>query len=312
MNSKKANRLFLGITIFHFAMVYGLMLLPGISLTIASNLFFSELILLLPSIVYLGTVGGNSKDKLRFRKMKPGTCGMVILFTFLTMPLTTLVNAISMLFVDNVVVQMSGDVVSMPFFLMLFFMAVYGPVCEEITFRGIMFQSYRNRGSLLGAILLSALTFGLIHMNFNQMPYAMVIGVLLALLVEATGSIWSSILYHFIFNAQSVCLLYASSSILSDMEHLEAGMTQSKDTLLYMIGAYAVLALIATSAAIAVLVWIARHEGREEHLKGIWQRRHQKQERMVTLPLILAVVLCLGYSLFVTILPYLISSGIIG
>lgn len=302
MNSKKANRLFLAITVFHFVVVYAMMYLPEAGMNIAVNLVCSELILLLPALLFLVTSGGRRNDTLGFHGMRPATWGMVILFTFLTMPLTTLVNAISMLFVDNVVMEISGDVVDMPFFLMFFLMAVYGPFCEEITFRGLMFNGYKKRGSLFGAVLLSALTFGLMHMNFNQIPYAFVIGILLALLVEATGSIWSSLLYHFIFNAQSVCLLYLSSNLLPQEMAGSEAVLDNRDAMLYMIGSYAIAAAFATTLAVAVLVWIARHEGREDRLRCIWQKRREKKERMVTLPLLAAVAACIAYSLLLALL----------
>lgn len=302
MNSKKANRLFLAITVFHFVVVYAMMYLPEAGMNIAVNLVCSELILLLPALLFLVTSGGCRNDTLGFHRMRPATWGMVILFTFLTMPLTTLVNAISMLFVDNVVMEISGDVVDMPFFLMFFLMAVYGPFCEEITFRGLMFNGYKKRGSLFGAVLLSALTFGLMHMNFNQIPYAFVIGILLALLVEATGSIWASLLYHFIFNAQSVCLLYLSSNLLPQEMAGSEAVLDNRDAMLYIIGSYAIAAAFATTLAVAVLVWIARHEGREDRLRCIWQKRREKKERMVTLPLLVAVAACIAYSLLLALL----------
>lgn len=301
MNSKKANRLFLAITVFHFVVVYAMMYLPEAGMNIAVNLVCSELILLLPALLFLVTSGGRWNDTLGFHRMRPATWGMVILFTFLTMPLTTLVNAISMLFVDNVVMEISGDVVDMPFFLMFFLMAVYGPFCEEITFRGLMFNGYKKRGSLLGAVFLSALTFGLMHMNFNQIPYAFVIGILLALLVEATGSIWSSLLYHFIFNAESVCLLYLSNNLLTQEMAESGAVLDNRDAMLYMIGSYAILAAFATTLAVAVLAWIARYEGREDRLRGIWQKRREKKERMVTLPLLAAVAACIAYSLLLAL-----------
>lgn len=301
MNVKKANRLFLAVTVFHFVVVYAFMYLPGAQMNIAANLVCSELIILLPALLFLFTSGGRRNENLGFHRMKPATWGMVVLFTFLTMPLTTLVNAISMLFVDNVVLEISGDVVSMPFFLMLFLMAVYGPFCEEITFRGLLFQGYKKDGSLLGAVLLSALTFGLVHMNFNQIPYAFVIGILLALLVEATGSIWSSILYHFIFNAQSVCLLYLSRNLLPGEAAQSEALLADGDSLLYMIGTYALLAAVTTTLAIAVLFWIARHENRADRLHNIVAKRGRKKTRMITVPLAAGIVLCVAYSLLLAL-----------
>ena len=133
---------------------------------------------------------------------------MVVVFTFLMEPLTTLLNAISMLFVDNAVMDMSNLALEYPFPVMLFMMAVFGPVCEEVAFRGILYRGYLKSGSALKAVLLSSLLFGLIHMNFNQAPYAFALGVAMALLMEATGSLWAPVLMHMVFNAQSVVRMY--------------------------------------------------------------------------------------------------------
>ncbi len=39
--------------------------------------------------------------------------------------------------------------------------------------------------------------FRTLHLNFNQMPYAVYLGIVFALMVEATGSIYTSMLMHF-------------------------------------------------------------------------------------------------------------------
>ena len=54
---------------------------------------------------------------------------------------------------------------------------------------------------------MSGLVFGLFHLNINQFCYAFVIGVVFAFLVEATGSIWSSVLAHFAINTYSIKII---------------------------------------------------------------------------------------------------------
>ena len=54
---------------------------------------------------------------------------------------------------------------------------------------------------------MSGLVFGLFHLNINQFCYAFVIGVVFAFLVEATGSIWSSVLAHFAINTYSITII---------------------------------------------------------------------------------------------------------
>ena len=118
---------------------------------------------------------------------------MIILYTFLMGPLTTLLNAISMLFVDNAVVSISGGVLNLPFLLTFFLMAVFGPVCEELCFRGVVYRGYLKSGNVVGAVLLSSLLFGLMHMNFNQAPYAFAIGVSMAAATARMQALQSSV-----------------------------------------------------------------------------------------------------------------------
>ena len=108
---------------------------------------------------------------------------------------------------------------------------------------------------------MSALIFATGHMNFNQAAYAFVIGIMLVFLVEATGSIWASIIYHVIFNGYSVCIMYLSKDILLDdtISELPSGWTE-QDSLLYGLGVSLVMATIMTSIAVCVLVWIAKNE----------------------------------------------------
>lgn len=295
MNSKKGNWLFLAITLIHIAAALILSVYDYMySLDITANLIISELILIAPALLFLVFTKGSLKEKLGLRRIKISSVLMVVLFTFLTMPLTTVINAISMLFVDNAVLGISGDVLSMPFFLMFLLMAVYGPVCEEVVFRGLLYQGYKNSGSIFQAMAVSAVLFGLMHMNFNQAAYAMVIGILLVMLVEASGSIYSSILYHIIFNGQSVCLLFLSNLIQPGMIEEQADVLADRDAMLYAIGFYMIIAAVTTVLAVCVLAWIARNENREGILQGIWKNRKQNRGKIWSVPLLAAVILCLG------------------
>ena len=77
---------------------------------------------------------------------------------------------------------------------------------------------------MLPAILLTGFLFGCMHMNLNQFIYAFALGIYLAFLVEATGSIFSSMIAHFTLNATSVVMsfllpiLYHAAGIDPDMQ----------------------------------------------------------------------------------------------
>lgn len=67
------------------------------------------------------------------------------------------------------------------------------------------------RANPIKGILLSALFFGIAHMNFQQFCYAFFLGIVFGFLIEATDSIVSSMTAHMVFNASSLLLTYLLS-----------------------------------------------------------------------------------------------------
>lgn len=84
--------------------------------------------------------------------------------------------------------------------------AVVPALIEEITIRGIIMQPLRKYGDMF-AIITSALVFACMHGNLIQIPYTVIGGLLMGYLVVATGSLWPSIILHFINNLYSVIVM---------------------------------------------------------------------------------------------------------
>lgn len=101
--------------------------------------------------------------------------------------------------------------------LTLFSALIYAPIVEEIVFRGVLYRGLRPRYSHRKAALISAFTFGYIHVmaslfagNFADMIYLFayaLIGFFLVLAYEQNDTIYGSILLHFINNAFAFLLL---------------------------------------------------------------------------------------------------------
>ena len=326
MERKAINRLFLAIILIHLIVVCILVKTSFMTdMGIITNLILSESMIMVPGLIYLLIYSANKKkainiqmqsetetesicERLGFKKIKMSTFFMLILFTFMIMPLTTLLNAITMLFVDNTVLFMSGQVLTQPFIVMLFMVAMFGPFCEEFVFRGIIYGGYRKEGSLFSAVILSGLLFGLMHMNLNQACYAFVIGIAFALLVEATGSIFSSILCHFVFNAQSVCIMYMANYFMPQIYEEGSELAQSSTEELYItISVYIVIAAITTAIAYCILSWIAKNEGRTEQLKKALPSKTRKGKNLWSIALVAGIVLSVAYMAFEIVLTRLIS-----
>ncbi len=297
MNSKRVNGFFLTTILLHVLIVVLLVVFRYVfTLGIIANFFVSSGIIMIPAFVFLVLSGDDWREILGFHKIKWSTAGMIVVFTFLTMPLTTLINAFSMLFVENAVIQMSEQVLELPFLAAFFFIAVSAPVCEELVFRGVVYRGYRKSGTLLQAAVFSALLFAIGHMNFNQAAYAFVIGIILVLLVEATGSIWASVIYHIVFNGHSVCMMYLAENLFPEAMEMEQMLEGQEyiDSMIYSMSMAFFSAAIGTAIAICVFVWIAKNENRLTRIKQIWTTRHDKKEKMITLPLIIAVIVAVG------------------
>ncbi len=85
--------------------------------------------------------------------------------------------------------------------------ALFPAVCEEILFRGVVLPSLARGLGAIGAVLGSALVFGLIHVDlagdalaFTRIPFAILVGVGLGLLRVRTGSLVPPILGHAVLN----------------------------------------------------------------------------------------------------------------
>lgn len=297
MNSKKSNWLFLTIILVHFAVVVFLLFMGSrITFGIITNLLVSEGIIIIPAILVLLISKSKWSEVLGFHRIKISTFFMIVLFTFLVMPLVTVLNAVSMFFTQNAVASMEQDIMGTPFPVMLFMIGMFGPFCEEFVFRGVIYGGYLKSENKLRAILLSALLFGLMHMNVNQAIYAFAIGILLAFLMEAADSLWAPVFCHMIFNSEQVCLMYLSNKLLGVMsEQNLADMQMTQEELMAALGVYLLIAAVTTPIAICVLAWIAKNEKREAAVKQIWTERKSGKEYMITTPLVIAIVLCFAY-----------------
>lgn len=107
-------------------------------------------------------------------------------------------------------------------------LVVIAPIAEETLFRGYLYGKLRKYIPMIGAVLLSSVVFALLHLSFgidsetghftiNQWNVALNVlplAIILALLREKTGSIWSGILLHAIKNGVAFYLLFINPSVL--------------------------------------------------------------------------------------------------
>lgn len=267
-----------------------------------------QVVIILPSICYLIWLKQPVEEVLSIKRMSFGTGVLVLLFAALLSPLMTFINALSLLFTDYTVtdsmLSISQDV---PFVVMLVCIAVIPAIHEEVLYRGVLFQEYRKTSPLMGA-LLSALLFGLMHGNLNQFAYTFVLGFAFAMMVEATGTLLSSMLMHFAINGTSVVLMYLLPKLQAFLEYTASESVELEQVeeviTLPMVLTYLVPALIFTPLAVVVYREIAKRCGRYEHLvEGLKEKgRFKKLVKMITIPLLAAMIWLVANMIAVEIL----------
>lgn len=92
--------------------------------------------------------------------------------------------------------------------LTFIYVLLIGPSSEEIIFRGAIFDRTRLAFGFWIGNVLQAMFFGIYHMNLIQGIYAFLLGMVLGMIVYATGSILCSILAHIIFNSTTYIIQY--------------------------------------------------------------------------------------------------------
>lgn len=101
--------------------------------------------------------------------------------------------------------------------VLLFLVSVVVPFVEELLFRGLLFAWLAKRWSLALAYPLSALAFALMHFLLPLFPALFLMGLLLAYVYRASGTIWASIIVHGLFNGVMLALVLVARSVAPEV-----------------------------------------------------------------------------------------------
>lgn len=178
----------------------------------------------LNSLLYFCLVGGIT-GLLYFRHLKPVTLfdlhpphfgkivKLALLYLLATYPLLILSQSAIQPFVPN-----ENDVQS----LVLYFLknpgwkercsiiamaTLVAPIAEEFIFRGYLYGVMRRFLGRVPGIAISSILFAAMHLHLPSVPGLTVLAVMLCLLYERTGSLWSNIIVHATFNTISIVML---------------------------------------------------------------------------------------------------------
>ncbi len=98
------------------------------------------------------------------------------------------------------------------FLLSLIATVITPALVEEFACRGIILGALKKHGEAFAIITSSAL-FGLMHSNFEQIPFAFLVGLVLGYITIKSGSIWIAVAVHAFNNMVSVVYTYLLSGL---------------------------------------------------------------------------------------------------
>lgn len=173
------------------------------------------IIFIIPAIIYVIVTKCNIVETFRFKTLPFKDLILVIILGFLCVPIMNFFGLISGFFFENNIGNLMTSISSTPYLILMGIIAFMPAITEEITLRGVILSGYNGKSRFKTAVIIG-LFFGIFHLDANQFLYATVLGFILAYAVRVTGSIFASMIMHFIINGTSVTLQKLISFIQSD------------------------------------------------------------------------------------------------
>lgn len=224
-NPKNAN--FFMFLVFMFLIFISNLILLGIKAVLPSfitvnniwilQILFSFTSFFIPILILMKVKKLSFKDIIPIKKLSLKNIILIIIISFIMQPTLQLISGITNIFFQDQVSDSINIFTKFSYPIVLLVIGVTPALFEELAFRGVILTGFKKSGIFI-AIFMSGLYFGMMHLTMTQFFYTLVCGMFFAFLVEATGSILSSMLSHFILNSSQMTLAYISNNILHQTE----------------------------------------------------------------------------------------------
>lgn len=215
----RTNRFALLFFLYFMGTSVGLAMIPAVrEMPDSAYMLLAQILCFLPPMAfYFFYTKKNIKQTLRLHPL--GWKNALIIFSFgvSIQPIMSLLSYLMSLFFPNPVEQSIEGIQQSGLLLSMLSVAVIPALLEEVFSRGILLSGYQFLGKWKAA-LVSALLFGLLHMNPQQLPYAFVVGFIFCFLVERTNSLYASILPHMVINGTTIVSIFTQGAGVGPVE----------------------------------------------------------------------------------------------
>lgn len=178
LNPKKANIFALGMLLFSvfasFALSFTIVQTGAdIEKVQLISIIVQDLIIILLPVLFYCTISRTKLSALIPHERLSGKNMLyIILLTILFSPIITVISSVTTIFYPpDINFELYSYIKELPLPVSLLAMAIMPAVFEELAFRGVILNNYKSVG-ILKAILVSGLFFGLFHLDFYQIGYA--------------------------------------------------------------------------------------------------------------------------------------------
>lgn len=307
--TKRANIYFIIIMLlevfapFIITPIYKILGIKNLGLVLVLN---HAIIFLIPAAIYLIITKSNIKQTLRLNAIQLKDALIMILIGILSYPVSIFFSLITSLLFPNNVATVIGNLMSMPFIIVILIVAVTPAITEEVTVRGIILNGYQSCSRYKSSII-TGVIFGMLHLDGQQFLYATVLGFVLAMVVNVTNSILAGCITHFTMNGISLTIQMLISNFL-DMSSLSS----SQETSLLDLGVIPLVFAFVFYGSIAIAsgaaIWaLIRYVEKKNIKKGIiqqedrkgWFKKGEKTFDMSTISMILVyiIIMIINYNI---------------
>lgn len=93
---------------------------------------------------------------------------------------------------------------SMPVTLMIYSIAIYPAIIEELAFRGVLYNYLNTILNERLVIIVTGFMFGIMHLSFISLFWLVPFGILVGIMRSRFGTLWYGVIFHFTFNLVAV------------------------------------------------------------------------------------------------------------
>ncbi len=204
--------LYIASTLCMYIAVYGLKL--EVDLSVQAVILLISSIVTIPFIfqLYAADRNGGQGMMVYFHEHKPSVDGpkiikciaAAIIVTMIGFSANNLISMTPLIQMSEGYATASKNLYGGSLAVILFRSGFFVPILEELTFRGVILFRMEVRLNKWWALGISTVLFALMHMNLVQMPYALILGLVLGLITIRVQHIYAAIVAHMAVNIFTV------------------------------------------------------------------------------------------------------------